>query len=53
MKKYVLKNNKGFTMIEMLLSLSFLLVILALVPLLIKSLYLFKDNAMDDLRILN
>ncbi|OFV62380.1 competence type IV pilus minor pilin ComGF [Mammaliicoccus sciuri] len=47
MKKYVLKNNKGFTMIEMLLSLSFLLIILALVPLLIKSLYLFKDNAMD------
>ncbi|PTJ99610.1 prepilin-type N-terminal cleavage/methylation domain-containing protein, partial [Mammaliicoccus sciuri] len=42
MKKYVLKNNKGFTMIEMLLSLSFLLIILALIPLLIKSLYLFK-----------
>ncbi|WP_248559360.1 competence type IV pilus minor pilin ComGF [Mammaliicoccus sciuri] len=42
-----MKNNKGFTMIEMLLSLSFLLIILALVPLLIKSLYLFKDNAMD------
>ncbi|UXU85117.1 prepilin-type N-terminal cleavage/methylation domain-containing protein [Mammaliicoccus sciuri] len=47
MKKYVLKNNKGFTMIEMLLSLSFLLIILASIPLLIKSLYLFKDNAMD------
>ncbi|WP_353462102.1 competence type IV pilus minor pilin ComGF [Mammaliicoccus sciuri] len=47
MKKYVLKNSKGFTMIEMLLSLSFLLIILALIPLLIKSLYLFKDNAMD------
>ena len=42
-----LKNSKGFTMIEMLLSLSFLLIILALIPLLIKSLYLFKDNAMD------
>ncbi|PTK05650.1 prepilin-type N-terminal cleavage/methylation domain-containing protein, partial [Mammaliicoccus sciuri] len=36
MKKYVLKNSKGFTMIEMLLSLSFLLIILALIPLLIK-----------------
>ncbi|MCD8801933.1 prepilin-type N-terminal cleavage/methylation domain-containing protein [Mammaliicoccus sciuri] len=51
MKKYVLKNNKGFTMIEMLLSLSFLLIILALIPLLIKSLYLFKDNAMDHTHI--
>ncbi|PSC77263.1 hypothetical protein C6576_13815, partial [Mammaliicoccus sciuri] len=29
MKKYVLKNNKGFTMIEMLLTLSLLLIILA------------------------
>lgn len=47
MKKFVLKNNKGFTMIEMLLSLSFLLIILALIPILIKSIYTLKDNAID------
>lgn len=47
MKKFVSKNNSGFTMIEMLLSLSFLLIILALIPLLIKSIYVFKDNALD------
>ncbi|MFC7086701.1 competence type IV pilus minor pilin ComGF [Mammaliicoccus vitulinus] len=47
MKKFVSKNNAGFTMIEMLLSLSFLLIILALIPLLIKSIYVFKDNALD------
>lgn len=47
MKKFVLKNNKGFTMIEMLLSLSILLIILALIPILIKSIYTLKDNAID------
>ncbi|MBW0764102.1 competence type IV pilus minor pilin ComGF [Mammaliicoccus fleurettii] len=47
MKKFVLKNNKGFTMIEMLLSLSFLLIILALIPILIKSIYTLKDKAID------
>ncbi|SUM36575.1 Late competence protein ComGF, access of DNA to ComEA [Mammaliicoccus fleurettii] len=34
-------------MIEMLLSLSFLLIILALIPILIKSIYTLKDNAID------
>lgn len=47
MRKFVFKNNNGFTMIEMLLSLSFLLIILALIPLLIKSIYVFKENAFN------
>lgn len=47
MKKYVLLNNKGFTMIEALISLSFLLVILGILPLLFKSLHTFKDFISD------
>lgn len=41
------KNNNGFTMIEMILSLSVLLIILSLIPLLIKSIYQLKENAFN------
>ena len=45
MKKFVFRNNKGFTMLEMLLSLSFLMIILALIPFLIQSIYALKENS--------
>lgn len=47
MKKFVFRNNKGFTMLEMLLSLAFLMIILALIPFLIQSIYALKENAFN------
>lgn len=47
MKKCVLKDNDGFTMIEMLLSILFLLIIVSIIPFLFKSIYTFKEYALN------